>query len=247
MKGWKIFVHSVRLVLNNIGPALQVSLVLYLVQVANQLVLFLNPPVETVEGFPVMTPGMAGTSALLGLLSIVASLWIAVAWHRYVLAEEAPQGWLPRWHGSNMLGYLGRSILIGLLIALAVLVASVPAGLVMVGVPSLAGVMFLGLVGLAGYLFFRLGVMLPAAAMGRPMKLTEAWAATRDSDGAVVLLALIVIAASVIVQAPSWLNASPASVVNLVYVVVTGWFATIIGISVLTTLYGHYVEGRAID
>lgn len=246
MKGWQILVHSVRLVLRNLDAALRVSLVLYLVQVANQLYLFTMPVSETPEGMPMMDVRAAFPTLLLGIAAIVASLWIAVAWHRYVLNEEYPQGWLPRWHGSNMLNYLGRSIMIGLLIALAMLVAAIPGGLLTLSAPGLGGVLVFGLIGLAAYLFFRLAVMLPAAAMGRPMTLGDAWTATKDKDGAVVLLALIVIAASVIIQLPS-LAGGQGTVVDLLYQIVTGWFATIIGISVLTTLYGHYVEGRPID
>lgn len=246
MKGWQIFMHSVRLVLNNLGAALKVSALLYLVQVANQAVLWMRPPAIMEDGMPTMDPGQAFQSLILGLLAIVASLWIAVAWHRYVLEEEYPSGYLPRWHGSNMLSYLGRSILIGLIVALGMVVAAIPVGLISAVLPGLAGLFAFGLIGLAAYLFFRLGVMLPAAAIGRPMKLGEAWGVTKDDDGAVVVLALIVIAASVVIQLPSLIGGQ-GTVIDLIYQIVTGWFATIIGISVLTTLYGHYVEGRPID
>jgi hypothetical protein len=251
MKGWQIFVHSLRLVLNNIRPALQVSALLYLPQVLLQVMSYRNPqlagPGPMAEpGAGPADPGLYGTYLLLGLLSLVASLWIAVAWHRYVLEEEYPRGYLPRWHGASMLGYLGRSILLGLIVLFAMAIAGIPVGLVGAAAPGLVGVLVFGLIGLAGYLFFRLGVMLPAAAIGERMSLSEAWSATRDDDGAVVVLALLVIGGSVIVQLPS-LVGGQGSFVDLVYQVVTGWFATLIGISVLTTLYGHYVQGRPID
>ena len=41
--GWKIFVHSVRMVLDNLGAALRVSLLLYLVQVVNQVIVYASP------------------------------------------------------------------------------------------------------------------------------------------------------------------------------------------------------------
>ncbi|MDU8910891.1 hypothetical protein [Aestuariicoccus sp. MJ-SS9] len=251
MKGWHIFTHSVRLVLNNLGAALRVSLVLYLVQVANQLYVFANPPVMTDLGggmeMPMMDPGAMVVNLILGLLAVVASLWIAVAWHRFVLAEEYPTGWLPQWHGSYMMAYLGRSILIALMVVLAVIVASVPAGLIAAGLAPLGAAVSLGIVGLAAYVFFRLGVMLPAAALGRKLTLGEAWDATKGESGTILTLALIVIGASVVIQLPSWLNGDPTSVINLIYGLVVSWFATVIGISVLTTLYGHFVEGRSID
>ncbi len=246
MKGWEIFVHSVRLVLRNLDAAFKVSAVLYLVQVASALSLYFNPPPDFAGGeVPTSLDGVA-QNFFLGLLAVIASLWIAVAWHRYVLAEEHPQGWVPRWHGSNMLSYLGRSILIAIIVVLGVTVAALPVGLLAAMLPGLAGLIAFALIGFAGYLFFRLGVMLPAAAVGRPIKLGEAWEATKADPGAIFVLALIVIGTSLLIQLPSLVGGS-GTIIDLVYRLVTGWFATIIGISVLTTLYGHYVEGRPID
>lgn len=48
-------------------------------------------------------------------------------------------------------------------------------------------------------------------------------------------------------QVPTILSGDPGSLVSLVYALVVGWFATMIGISLLTTVYGHCVEGRGID
>ncbi|MFZ5963627.1 hypothetical protein ACOXXX_11790 [Thalassococcus sp. BH17M4-6] len=250
MKGWQIFAHSVRLVFSNLEQALRVSLVLYLVQVANQVAFFLNPP-EMVEvggmSYPEMSAGGTFQSLILGLLAVVASLWIAVAWHRFVLAEEYPQGWLPRWHGSNMLSYLGRSILVGLLITLAVLVVSVPLGLITMAAPGLAALLPILMVGLAAFLFFRLSVMLPAAALGHKMKLGEAWEETSGETDTILVLAAVVAGASILIQLPTMLNGDPGSFISLIYGLVVNWFATIIGISLLTTLYGHFIEKRPID
>ena len=246
MKGWQIFVHSVRLVLNNLDMAFRVSAVLYGVQAANQVALYLNPPPESDEGFIMPSPEFASQALILGVFAILASLWIAVAWHRFVLEGERPRGWLPVWHGRETLGYLGRSILIGLLIGVAIMVATIPVMVLSAMMPGLLGVMSIGLVGLGAYVFFRLGPILPACAVGKPLTLGEAWRATKDSDGAVLILALLVMAGNVLIQAPSFLGGQ-GGIIDLVYQVVTGWFATMIGVSILTTLYGHYVEGRAID
>lgn len=247
MKGWTIFTKSLRLVVGNLGDALRVSLVLYSVQVLNQIYAS-----RAAARFDPTNPGdvsvsALGNSLLLGLAAIVASLWIAVGWHRYVLNEEYPTGWLPRWHGSEMLAYLGRSLMIGILIVLAAVAAGLVVALLGTLSSALGSLGLLGLIGLAGYLFFRLGVMLPAAAIGTRMTLAEAWAATRDDGGAVLVLAAIVIGASLLIQAPAFIGADAGSPLTLVYTLVTGWFVTVVGISVLTTLYGHYVEGRAID
>ncbi|MBE9635957.1 hypothetical protein [Salipiger mangrovisoli] len=242
MKGWRIFLHSLRMVIDNIGTALRVSLVLYLVQVASQIATYLHPSDTGADGMPVP---MIGVPALaLMVLAVLASLWIAVAWHRFVLTGEEPRGWLPQWHGGEILGYFGRSILIGLVIFLGMMVSAIPVALVGAAVPGLAPILVFGLVGLGGYLFFRLGLILPAAALGEKLTLKQAWRATSDDDGAVVTLALLVIGGSLLVELPALIDDSAGSIVNLVYGLVINWFATMIGISVLTSLYGHFVEKR---
>jgi hypothetical protein len=127
------------------------------------------------------------------------------------------------------------------------MVLSIPIGIISIGLPALAGIMSLILIGAAAYLFFRLGIMLPAAALGEKLTLGETWDVTKGRSSIILVLALIVVGASVIIQLPSWFNDNPSSIINVVYSLVVNWFATIIGISVLTTLYGHFVENRPID
>ena len=250
MKGWQIFRHSFNLVMANLDQAFRLSLVLYVIQSMYTVYSFLNPPqMVEFEGteIPVMSPETILPTIFLGILAVIASLWIAVAWHRFALTGETALGWVPRFHGSEIMGYLGRSILIGILVVLGVMVLTIPVGIISIGLPPLAGVMSLLLIGLAAYLFFRLGVMLPAAALGDKLTLAGAWDATRGQSGTILTLALIVVGASIVIQLPSWLNDDPYSLINVVYSLVVNWFATIIGISVLTTLYGHFVENRSID
>lgn len=250
MDGWRIFKHSVNLVINNLEAAFRLSIVLYVIQSLYAISSFLNPPkVIEQDGMtlPVLSPDVVGQNLIFGFLAVLASLWIAVAWHRYVLLNEAPTGWLPKFHGGPVLGYLGRSILIGLLIMVAVVVALIPVGIIVVGLPALVNVVWIPVVGVAAYLFFRLGIMLPATAMGAPMNLGAAWQATRGHSATILTLAGLVVAFSIVIELPSMLNNDPGSVINLIYALVMNWFATIIGISVLTTLYGHIIEGRGID
>jgi len=250
VKGWQIFRHSFNLVMANLDQALRLSLVLYLVQSSYTIYSYFNPPeMMDFEGvsLPMMSANDVLATFILGLLAIVASLWIAVAWHRFVLTGEVARGWVPVFHGSEIMGYLGRSMMIGLLVVLGVVAASIPVGLISIGLPVLAGGMSLALIGFAAYLFFRLGVMLPAAAMGERLALSKAWDATKGESATILTLAMIVVGGSVIIQLPSWFNEDPSSIINLVYSLVVNWFATIIGISVLTTLYGHFVEKRSID
>lgn len=245
MTGWRIFVHSVRMVVDNLGTALRLSLVLYLVQVAAQVQAYMGP-VDPAQLPDDMAPGL--TQLVLTLLAAVASLWIAVGWHRFVLTGEPPAGLLPRWHGSAILSYLWRSIKIGLLIVLALMVAGLVVTLVALALgPQVAAVFGFGLVGLGSFLFFRMGLVLPAAALGQPLAVREAWRATKRDDGAVITLAFLVIGGSLLIELPAMIDGGSATTVSLIYGVVVNWFATMIGISILTSLYGHFIEGRPID
>lgn len=244
MKGWTIFTHSVRLVLSNIDIALRVSLVLYLVQAAFHVVGYLAVPENAIPGQPfAVDPAYALQLFVLGIAALVASLWIAVAWHRYVLLEEQPSGWIPKWHGGRILGYLGRSMLIGFAIAFAIMAAL----LILLVLPFLQAFILPGVVLAGSYFFFRLGVMLPAGTVDQKMTLGESWTATKDKDGAIVVLALIMMAGTFLLQIPTMLSGDSSSFISMIYDIVTGWFATMIGVSILTTLYGHYVQGRPIE
>ena len=64
---------------------------------------------------------------------------------------------------------------------------------------------------------------------------------------ALLFFALLMILGSLALQIPTMLSGDPNSLLSLVYSIVVGWFATMIGISLLTTVYGHCVEGRGVD
>lgn len=247
MLAWSMFIHSVRLVLNNLDVALRVSLVLYLVVAASQIAnvyvyegdMALGPDGNT---YPVVSGGEVLMAFILGLAGVVASLWIAVAWHRFVLLAEVPQGWLPAWPpAGSLFGYLWRSILVGLTVAIVLM------PVVMVSF-LLGPVIMIALgVGVGSYVFFRLSPVLPAIALGNKMSFREALEATKPAGANLFGLAGLMIIGSLLLQLPTILSGDPNSTVSLIYGVVVGWLATMIGISLLTTVYGYYVEGRGID
>ncbi len=246
MRGWQIFRYSFWMVINNLETAFRLSVVLYALQALNQVLVLLYAPEEPVTGTPVGLE-IGVIFLVTGFLAIFASLWIAVAWHRFVLTGESEEGAVPPLHGSLILGYLGRSIMIGLIIALALIAVGVPLLMASMAAPLIGFVMLIGLLVIGAYLFLRLGLILPAGAVGQKLSLREAWMATAKDHGSILVLALIVVLLSALVQLPTWLNPEPRSFINLVYSVVTGWFGTMIGVSVLTTLFAVYIEGRSID
>jgi hypothetical protein len=189
---------------------------------------------------PVERCGLVYFLASVGTL--VLGLWIAVSWHRYVLREERPAGWVPDWHGGALLSYLGRSIMVGILAMFAALAAMGIMAMLLPGILSLLAV-FSG-VAAAAYVFFRLCPMLPAAALGERMTLKEAWSATQGAGEAIFVLVLLTVAASAILQVPTLVGGGGGGIITILYTLAVGWVMMLVGSSVLTTFYGHYIEGR---
>ncbi len=250
MKALLLFVHSVRLVMNNLESALRISALLYLVQAVSQLYFFASTETAadtTGTQIPALSIQDSIVGLLLGVLSLLAGLWIAVTWHRFVLKEEYPNGWFPQWHGPNMLGYLGRSILISLLIVIACIVVSIPLGIIGAGIPALMPAIPVVLIGFGAWIFFRLCTALPAAAIGETVSLKTAWESTKPHAVTMVHMAIIFVAFLLLTMALSFILAQISGPLNLLFDLVIGWVVTMVGISVLTSVYGHVVEGRDID
>ncbi len=257
MQGWKIFTHSLRMVFGNLGAAFRVSLVLYLAQIAVGYVFisqFGDAMQQMQKGPGMIPPGFWGAWLLLMIVTVVTSLWIAVAWHRYILLEETPGAVLPPFHASQILRYFQVSFLLGLILGLVGLVLGfVSAFLIAIllggSTSPAAGIvsMLVFLVVVLGplvYLFYRLSPVLPAAAVGEPMTFSEAMKVTAPASGVIFQLAIIGILAGILLQLPSMMNPNKASLINIVYSDVLGWIYMMVGISILTTIYGHYVQGR---
>lgn len=253
MRGWQFFTHSVGLVFRNLDAALRLSLLPYCAHVAAQLYLFLNPellmPTEPgAEGVPAaVEPLQAAIFLGLQMLAFLSSLWIAVLWHRYVLREEIAAGWQQPFPGGLVLGYLGRTLLLVLLMMLAMLTLSIPTGLVMAASSAMVIPMLFSSVVAVFFLFLRLGVILPAGAMGQRLTLHEAWRATGAESGAILALAAIMVGFFVLLQVPNFVAGAPGSVFTFVYTLCIGWVLTMVGSSLLTTLYGICVEKRSIE
>lgn len=157
-------------------------------------------------------------------------------------SARRPAGWLPPWPGPAVSGYLWRSVLLGLTVGLAAVPVAVLSAVLLPPVAMLALT-----VGVASFIFFRLSPILPAIALGKPLGFRAAWQATAGAAGTIAGLAGLMILGSLALQIPTMLSGDPNSLLSLVYSVVVGWFAMMIGITLLTTVYGHCVEGRGLE
>jgi len=254
MQGWKIFTHSLGMVFNNLVAALRISLVLYLI---NSVVgiSFGRKYGEVLKGmesgYLFLAPqGFWGAWLVTMLIGAVTSLWIAVSWHRYILLEENPGAMLPPFNFDRIIAYFGVSILIGLVIAFVVMVVGMVAGVILTGLVNLqSGPVFqlllqIMVMGPVIYVFYRISLPLPAAALGKPVGMGESLRLTKPASGAIIQLMVFGLIAAVILKLPSYFHPDPSSLLNLVYTHVVGWFIMMASVSILTTLYGVYVENR---
>lgn len=254
MKSWQIFRHSFRQVTNNLGAAARVSLVPFLIAVLGIVAVFILAGVSgRFREMGGMTPG-AVFLILIGVLVYLAmTITIAVNWHRFVLLNE-PVTWWPQFHGARILRYFGRSLLIGLIFGAALgIVSTVLAVVMRGGSDGVLGVAILMIVAvLLGLpVFWRLSASLPGAAV-EGAGISAAWSNTRGAWGALLMLSVFYIGFALMTGVVSGIftvlaaKSSVFVLVKVIWELAIGWFTMMLVLSILTTLYGHYVEKRAL-
>ncbi|GAB5449027.1 hypothetical protein [Gymnodinialimonas sp.] len=268
--GYQLLRHVVVQVFGNLGHAARITLVLLAVPVV--IVLVTNPGLLTGETFlmGIDTGPDDGTAAgvwgfvLAVIAGFVCWLWAAVAWHRFVLLEEYPTGLFPNWRGSNIANYLGNAILIGLIMIGAGFGIALVIGIVVAVVQSqaLAIALGVGLVFGLSWIATRIGLILPAAAIGEKLGIGESWRATAPVSGQIVLPIIVIALASTILNQgiiAAFGTAIPVetpfgaqqqvtlSMVGVILSIAVSWMQMLVNLALMTTLYGNLIEGRQLN
>ena len=251
--------HAFRSTRDNAAFAFHISwpwmLVLLPFNVGGNLYLILNGLGASQE----VEPRALAVMVPLFAVSIIAYASIAVNWHRYVLLDEVASGWQRLRIDSLMWRYIGNGFLIGIILA-----GAFAAGL---GI-ALIGMVFGAVVGKAATVIvvpamlalyamvlvaaYRLSVKLPAIALGRhDFSLQDAWAATAENFWQLLALIVLFVACVFIAALGTFLVSYSFGTlgtvglsVALAIQVLVNWVATILGVTLLTSLYGFFVEGR---
>jgi hypothetical protein len=249
--GWEIVRHSFAMLYRNLGNALRISVgPLLIALVAAFLILGVfgsgvDTLTEEIEPDK-LPPGLALAALLIMLLFVFVSAWIAVAWHRFILLEDYP-GLLPPLAGRPVWRYLGKTILLGLVLALVAFPAGFVMGVIMAILqnagPDLFSIFSLGLALYVSYMWLRFGIVLPATAVSRPMGITEAWRATAPYATAILGTCVIFV---LINTGISLVGAILPVSLAVLLTVAANWVMLMVGISILTTLYGVIVERRTL-
>jgi hypothetical protein len=165
---------------------------------------------------------------------------------------------LPPFRGDRILAYFGYSLLVGLIVVPVVIVMmflffplfmpdmrSVDPATLMDGSFQLKAGLIMSLFYIPlGALLFRLSNVLPAAAIGVPLGIGQSWEKTAGSTGTMIVLAFLVAAGVFIIDLPVTLGLLQGYWPVMIWLLASNWVKWIVGISLLTTIYGHYVEGR---
>jgi hypothetical protein len=182
------------------------------------------------------------------VFSMAASASISVAWHRFGLLGERP-GIIHLKFGSVELGFVLKMLLLAMMFTAVWLVVILVHGLA--GAPVLTGVAAILVFIFATPTFFRLSLILPAAAVERPIRLGEAYAMSEGMGwylflatfllslpfvlGGLALEHLVGLAASGL---PLFLLQIKVMILNLLVQIIV----TVLGISVLTAGYRMAME-----
>ncbi|PIV73971.1 MAG: hypothetical protein COW55_11130 [Rhodobacteraceae bacterium CG17_big_fil_post_rev_8_21_14_2_50_65_11] len=253
--GYQMLRHVVAQVFGNFGQAARLTLLLTFLPMALLLVLFLQTgvPYNSFPGGrmePAMAPGSNGGLLFLAVLagivvSAITYCWAAVGWHRFVLLEEHGNGIVPQWRGPNILSYIGRAILIGVVVMLIGIVSGMLLTMIMFAAPvqAVGFVLATGWVMGMSWVITRMGLILPAAALGKPMTIRESWTATKPvaTD---LLVPLFVIAVAMNLLSELIMLLFTNSTLGMIPLAFLYWMQVLLNLSLMTTLYGTQVEGR---
>jgi hypothetical protein len=188
--------------------------------------------------------GLGVSVALVWIFGMFIMLSVIVNWHRFVLLEQYPAGWVPPFHLGLALGYFGRILMLVLLAMLIVL----PLGLLGAALDGRAGgagafsaIMILIAIVFLSIAFYRVAAILPAGAIGKPVSLRQAWEATQGATGTIVVLVLVLLIANLVLQLAVAALMLVFVPLGLLASVAAGVFWGLVSVSVLTTFYGHYI------
>lgn len=184
------------------------------------------------------------------VLSVFIGVWLAVGWHRFVLIGERQTLIGPRMNVVYVAAYFWCVITV----VVVILLISIPLGLALF-LPAFLGAMagpsaVLIATTLASVLFaiiasaviLRISLILPSAAIGEPMTIGEAWDHSSDRGWSIWQIASVVTLAQFISQLPA--TYLELSVIMSALTLLLGAIYTFLNLSILTTLYAHWVEER---
>lgn len=241
MLAFRLLRHSILQVVGNLQPALILSAAPALAVVA-AILLWMSAFAE-MRGSEMSSVAVIVATLILMIVMILSFVSLAASWHRFVLLGERPRILRPirqpEWR------YLGASIRLALIMMLiAIPIVAVGVAFMTAFAGNLGALLIINLIfGFAiAIVGLRLGTGLAGVATGAERPLTTGWRATGHVLGTLMMLSLF----SQLLQL--LLNQAIAlpGLAGVVATVIVMWSTTLLSLSLITTLWGHFVEGRAL-
>lgn len=190
------------------------------------------------------------------VVGCLAWMSFAILWHRHALLEGDQRAQVMR-PGADVYGQYFKSALVIVLIMFVILLGGgIATGFVALVLNVAAGPMLGGFAAIALFIAFaaglswvllRISLILPAAATGHEMGYQDSWQATqpvaRDIFWTAVLLAII----NAVLEQLAIGLAGALPGYTLIFEVALTAIQGLVYVSVLSTLYGHLVQGRSLS
>ena len=194
-----------------------------------------------------------GKAALVMMVSILLFAWAAAAWHRFILLEKRPTKLWPSLPWRAYWRFVMQSLWIAVLIFAVLMLASFLAGIILEFAAAITKqppgwislVVTMIVVGPILTVPLRLAVNLPRAAVDAPKTMASIWEGTAHEMP--MLIGLLVVLTGLRMgssYALGQLGLSALSAEGFVAVAIVETLLAILSLSVITTLYGHYLEDR---
>lgn len=252
----KLFSHAFYMLWNNLGNAARVSIVpfislfvavLLLAAVTGGL-LFATGDLERMFE---MQMGPSGPGILIIAISVIvfivielfAIAWAMVGWHRFVLLEDQPISMFPKWNANENKAYVQHLLRIIAVLIVAYIVIAIVAVAIVALTAGIGLLLFIPLLPFLLACFLRISLGLPSRAIGQKLKITEGLAATENMGASLYWFACLFILFGIAIGIVGTL-VSLIPILGVIAYMVLQWFNMMFNASVITTLYGHAIEGR---
>lgn len=175
---------------------------------------------------------------------IFSLIGFTVNWHRFVLLEEVPESWVTQFRISKILAYVFAVIKLSLL----GMVFFVPVAFVLGFVGPIVGVFIvIAAVFFLSVFVTQLSIILPAVAIGAPLGIKKASEMMKGSYWTVFLIVLLIAIANFLVrELVILISNNGLHTFSMIVQIPIQLFLGLLNVSILTTLYGYYVEDRPI-
>lgn len=239
MIGIHILTHSIQMIMRNYLVTIKLGLVPGLI-IGVLLFIVLG---SVLENNP--------SAVLFAVVPVVLLIAVfSVNWHRFILLEEFPDSWFPSFCLMRVLSYFSTCMIIGAVSVLMLLLLFIIFGGMVEAVGNTAFISViiavLSLIGMV--LFYRLAIMLPAVAIEERLTIRQALAATRGAAGTLFVLALTTVSLQLFFEyCGILLTKAGFTILGDILSIVLALLLPVLNLSILTTLYGYYVEGREVS